>query len=325
MMSLEELAKELGVSKSTVSRALSGKGRIGETTRKRIIELASQYGLIKEQQEIGEHRTKNIGVVLPADVYANGIPYFQDCLLGICEVATLMDYNVLITTGLTNDISNIKALVENQKVDGIILTRKLEEDKALEYLISINFPVGITGICDEDVIQVDMNNEAAAENLTSLLIGRGYKKFALIVEDFSYHVNRSRYDGFCSALLKNGLSADKQVIYTGSLKVEFLDTIISEIVGKKVECIVCGDDVICTKIISRLQAEGYQIPRDIAVASYYNSPNLNCFSPPITAVNVSARQVGNMIGKQMIHYLQGREHHKRTIMDYEILFRKSTN
>ena len=324
-MTLDEIAKELGVSKSTVSRAISGKGRIGAETREKILAYAKEQGVVEETPS-ALVRTRNIGVVLPADVYTDGIPYFQDCLLGICESATLMDYNVLITTGRINDISTIQSLVENGKVDGIILTRSLEDDKAVQYLTDIHFPTGITGMSEyEEVIQVDTDNEAAAEHLTTMLIGHGFRKFALVVEDLSYQVNRSRYDGFCNALMKNGISSENQAFYTGSLKLELLDAIISDIMAKKVECIVCGDDVLCTRIMSRLQAEGYRIPMDIAVASLYNSPSLDCFSPSVTAVNVSARKIGNVIGKQMIFALEGKPYEARTMMDYEILFRKSSN
>lgn len=325
-MTLEQMAKELGVSKSTVSRALSGKGRIAEATRNQIKSFAQEQGIIKKEEGSGLVRTRNIGVVFPTDVYSSGSPYFHDCLLGICEAASLLNYNVLITTGLMNDISGIRSLVENGKVDGIILTRSLEDDLALKYLTGIHFPTGITGICRYDeVIQVDTDNEAATEKLTSLLIGRGFRRFALIVEDMSYNVNRSRHDGFCKAFLKNGIPEANQIIHTGTLKTEFLDAVIGDILSQKVECIICGDDVVCTWIMSRLQADGYRIPRDIAIASLYNSTNLNCFTPAITAVNVPAVQVGNMIGKQMINCLLGKEYKQKSMMDYEILFRKSAN
>ena len=326
-MTLDEMANNLGVSKSTVSRALSGKGRIGKETRERILSFAREQGALEETDKpAGLVSTCNIGVVLPADAYANRTPYFQDCLLGICEVSSLMKYNVLVATGIAHDPSSIRDLVENGKVDGIILTRSMEGDKAVQYLTDIHFPVGMTGVCGYDeVIQVDIDNKAASENLTTLLIGRGYKKFALIVEDLAYQVNQSRYDGFCNALLKNGISKQSQCFYTGALEMEFLDTVISDLMIQKVECIICGDDVICSSVMSRLQADGYRIPKDIAIPSLYNSPSLSCFSPAITTVSVSVRQIGNMIGKQMINYLQGNEYDKKTMMDYEILFRKSTN
>lgn len=324
-MTFDEIAKDLGVSKSTVSRALSGKGRIGEETRNRIVTYANRQKLEKEKESKGE-LVHNLGVVFPEDVYVNGNPYFHDCLLGICETARIMDYNVLLTTGTAMDISGVRKLVEQKKVDGIILTRSLEHDKAIEYLLEQNFPVGVTGLYeDERVIQTDTDNEAAAENMTSLLIGRGYSRFALLVEDLDYHVNRSRYDGFNTALMKNGIERERQTVYTGNLKMDSLDSIISDMMSKKVQCVLCGDDIVCTKVMSKLQASGYRIPRDIAIASFYNSPNLESFSPPITAVNVAARQIGNTIGKQMICYLQGKDYQPRTIVDFEILFRKSTN
>ncbi len=329
-MTLDEIAKEMGVSKSTVSRALSGKGRIGEGTRQRIISYAAKQGILFEKTTNKENEsvetTRNLGVVFPSDIYINGNPYFQDCMLGICEAASLMGYNVVLAIATAIDISEVQKLVEEKKVDGIILTRSLVEDKAVEYLIRKHFPVGMTGLCgSNDVIQVDTDNEGASESLTSLLIGKGFKKFALVVEDLSYHVNKSRYNGFCNSLFKNGIPKEKQAIYTGNLRMELLDAIITDIFAKKTECIICGDDVVCTRMMSMLQAEGYRIPRDIAIASLYNSPNLNCFTPAITAVSVSAREVGNMIGKQMINFLDGKPCEQKTIMDYEILFRKSTN
>ena len=183
----------------------------------------------------------------------------------------------------------------------------------------------MTGICEEDIIQVDTDNEGAAESLTSLLIGRGYRKFALIVDNMDYRVNRSRHSGFGRALLKNGLSPEKQLIYAGMLNPDMVDSLIGDVVAQKVECIICGDDIICTKIMSSLQSQGYRIPRDVAVASLYNSPNLDCFTPPVTTVNVSAKKVGNMIARQLINHLEGREYQKKMMIDYEILMRKSTN
>ncbi|MCM1044580.1 MAG: LacI family transcriptional regulator [Candidatus Gastranaerophilales bacterium] len=323
-MTLEKMARELGVSKSTVSRALSGKGRIGEETRQKIQEFARQQGNDKEQARLTA--TKNLGVVLPGDVYLNGGNYFQECILGVCETATFLDYNVLITTDTVNDTSGIRVLVEKGKVDGIILTRSLEDDAAIRYLIEQGFPVGLTGNCDrEDVIQVDTDNEAASEELTSLLVGKGYRRFAILIDNMEYLVNKSRYRGFSRALLKNGIAPEQQKVMVGPVKMELLNAVIYELIASRVECIICGDDVICTRVMSHLQAEGYRIPRDIAVASLYNNPNLDCFSPSVTAVNVSTRQVGNEICKQMIHFLTGKEYQKKTMVDYEILMRKSTS
>ena len=204
-MTLEKIAKEIGVSKSTVSRALSGKGRIGEKTRNRILEVAKRG---EEREEMARTRTvtHNIGVVLPSDVYYGSGVYFQNCLLGVCESASMLGYNVLITTSNAHDISELQSLVESNRVDGMLLTRALEDDRALQYLSQANFPTALTGTCRYDnIIQVDTDNEGAAEKMTTLLIGKGFRRFAFLVKDMSYNVDRKRHEGFCRALIKNGM------------------------------------------------------------------------------------------------------------------------
>lgn len=87
-MTIEEIANELGVSKSTVSRALSGKGRIGKATIERIQayvaaqdNLSNQYGEKKANDEKKLVKTGNIGVVIPADAYTTSIPFFRSVFL----------------------------------------------------------------------------------------------------------------------------------------------------------------------------------------------------------------------------------------------------
>lgn len=325
-MTLDEMAKELGVSKSTVSRALSGKGRIGEQTRQRIRQFVQEQGSGSgAPEEDRKPATRNLGVFFPDDIFVSGNQYFFECLLGIYEAADLMDYNVLITAGTAHDISGLQNFVEQGRVDGMILTRNLEDDRALRYLSERNFPTGVTGLCRYDnVIQVDTDNEGATEMLTSLLIGKGFRRFALILDDMSHHVNRSRYEGFCKAVIKNGLPRDRQEIHTGKKSKELLSSLLSSLISKKVECVICGDDILAISVISQLMVEGYRIPKDIAIASLYNSSTLNVLVPAVSAVDVSARMVGNVIGKQMIQMLQGKEYQKKTMIDYEILIRAST-
>jgi len=331
-MTLEEMARELGISKSTVSRALSGKGRIGKSTREKVLQLAEKNGMFRANRsasaDVAEkmpQRTGNLGVIMPADIYISGSAYFHECLLGICEAANMMDYDVMVTTSTENDISGIQDLVEHGKVDGIILTRSVERGKDLEYLSSIRFPTALTGTTNvSGIIQVDSDNKMASEMLTSILIGKGYRRFALFIEDMDFIVNRHRYGGFCDALSKNGLQKDKQYVYVGAGKIDVQDLDIGEMLAARVECIVCGDDAVCTRLMSFLQSQGYRIPRDIAVASMYNSPNLSCFTPSVTAINISARKMGVMAGRQMINFLNGKEYQHRTIVDYELLVRRST-
>lgn len=325
-MTMEEIARQLGVSKSTVSRALSGKGRVAPQTRDKIRTYAAAQGIVAGARERRNLvKTCNIGISLPADAYNTSIPFFQECLLGVCEVAVQRNYNVLITSRTSDDISGIKALVEKKKVDGIILTRGLEDDAAVKYLTRKGFPTAMTGTCmSNKIIQVDCDNSRASRELTQALIQRGYKRFAILLGNMSYAVNARRLAGFQEAVKEQGLQTEQQLLFTNFEKTDFLDNLIREIITRKVECIICGDDVICTIITSKLQHEGYRIPKDISVASLHNSANLDCFTPAITTVNVDAKKLGRVVGTQMLDYLMGKEYRQSTFLNYEILLRKST-
>lgn len=317
-----EIAKALGVSKTTVSRALSGKGRIGEKTRAQILRYA---GEMEKGEDVRFMPTRNLGVALPADDYIKANTYFSECLFGICEAASYFDYNVLVVKAMENNISEIVNVVEDQKVDAMILPRCMENDKAIRYLVDKNFPVGLAGQCgDEQVIQVDIDNEGATEDIMTMMINRGFKRFSLILEEITNLVNCKRQEGFRKALFKCGIKENKQYIYKAKIPEEALGMIMHDIISNKTDCIVCGDDELCTKVLSWLQGEGYRIPADVAIFALYNSPILNLMRPSVTAIDVSARIVGLELGKQMCSYLQGDEYHPKTMMDYRILIKKST-
>ncbi len=77
--------------------------------------------------------------------------------------------------------------------------------------------------------------------------------------------------------------------------------------------------------MSWLQGEGYRIPRDIAIVSLYNGSALSLMRPSVTAIDTSAKGVGTELGKQVCHFLQGEQYQKKTLLNYEILIRKSTD
>lgn len=324
-MTVEEMAKRLGVSKSTVSRALSGKGRLSAETRERIRAFARENGGWQESSGTPlQKATGNLAVVIPTDAYSNSIPFFQECLLGVSEAAMLAGYQTMLTIGSVNDCSAVMALAEKNKADGVILLRSVDGDRTLKYLAETGFPTAIAGCCEYDsVIQVDTDNRAAAEKMVSLLIGQGYRRFAMVMGEMVYRVNRSRSRGCYAAMEKLGLNREMMAFYPNFTNMELMDSIIDDMMGKRTECVICGDDVICTRLMSRLQAEGYRIPHDISIVSLYNSDTLECFSPAVTSVNISARKVGYTLGKQLIAKLQGEAYIQKTTLGFELLLRKS--
>ncbi len=320
-MTMDEVARNLGVSKTTVSRALSGKGRIGKETAERIRQYMRENNVRSRNETAG-----CIGVAIPADYYVISIPFFQECLLGICSSAATMHYNVLIVADAPDYITRIRSLISKRQIDGFILMRNLQHDPILKYLTDMRFPTALTGRCEyEDVIQVDAENRKPVFSFLSMLMEHSYKRFSVIVGNADYSVNADRINGFYEAAKNCGLNLREQLIYTNILSVDQVVGIVNDCVSKKIECIICGDDVICQWVMFRLLAMGIHIPQDISVVSLFNSVNLENFTPTVTTLSVSSKRMGFVAAQQLINKISGNRYEQKTTIETEILFRQSTN
>lgn len=326
-LTIADIAKELQVSKSTVSRAISGKGRIGKETVERIMDYIEKYNFKTNSidNDLEDSKTYNIGVAFPADADSIITPFFQVCLLGICEVAAAMNYDVVVTTVKETDISLLKGLVEHHKVDGVILTRNLDNDIAISYLKKQQIPFVLVGSSEDDSIQqIDNNHMEACEKLVSLLIANKVKSIAMIMGDRKHMVNRYRCEGYLNALRNSKMDINQELIFTDSSSMVYVEQAVHTILKKNVECIVCTDDVICQKVLSVIREDGYRIPEDIKVASFYDSVNMKFHNPPITAIGFDAEKLGTVAGKRLIELIDKDEKKSKAVLDYEIHLRRST-
>ncbi len=326
-LTIADIAAELGVSKTTVSRAISGKGRIGKETIQRVTECIEKYNYKPSAiaKGLANSKTYNIGVAFPADANLSSTPFFQICLLGVCEVAAAMDYDVVVTTVKETDINLLKRIVDHHKIDGMILTRNIMNDIATEYLKQKGIPFVLVGSsADDTIVQIDNNHMEACEKLISLLLADGVKKVALIAGDKKHMVNRYRCEGYFNALRARQVPIEQELVFTDCDSPVFIEQAVRNILKRQVECIVCTDDVICTRVLSLLREEGLTVPGDIKVASFYDSMHLETNNPPVTAVGIDVKELGTIAGKRLIEIINGDTSTHKTILDYEIHLRRST-
>ena len=94
--------------------------------------------------------------------------------------------------------------------------------------------------------------------------------------------------------------------------------------NQEVDCIICSDDVICSRALIRLGELGVRIPQDIKIASFYDSIHLANYNPPITSLKIDIKALGIEAGKVLISLINGEEVPHQTLLDYEIVLKKST-
>lgn len=327
-LTIGDIAQALGVSKTTVSRAMSGKGRIGEETRGRVLAYveAHNYSPNVVAQGLAQNKTFNIGVVMPGDSNISELPFFQNCMLGICRTASAAGYDVLISMVTGEDISQLERAVANRKVDGVILTRTLTEDAPMRYLREKEVPfVAVGSTEDNEAVQVDNDHRSACRELTDRLFAQGLRKIALIGGDERFVVTGSRLSGFRDAVVSQG-GAEAGIRTDITLNVSdarTVEQVVERLVREETECIVCMDDFLCGCVLNTLQNRQIAVPEQIQVASFYDSTVLESRLPSVTSIRFDVEELGRKACEQLFHILNGEEAGGCTLLGYEVCVRES--
>lgn len=324
---IEDVARELGVSKTTVSRAISGKGRIGQATRERVLQFIEEHDYRPNVMAKGlaQKKTYNLALLLPKDYADTEFPFFKDCMSGICEVASEYDYDVVVAMEDGKDLSQIRRLESNRKVDGMILSRALENSRTQKYLKQCKVPFVVIGPAEEEELHyVDNKNQEGSEELTAAMLTRGNRRIALIGGNRSHSVTERRYQGYLDAYRKLGVPLREELIFMDCDHPRKVAEAVRKILAQKAEVILCMDDVICLICLEVLQKMNRKVPEEIQVASFYDSKGLEHNRPSVTSVRYDAVRLGKMAALKLLQIV-GTEPSEETLpLNYQVIFREST-
>lgn len=326
-ITIADIAEKLNVSKTTVSRAISGKGRIGKETRERVLKYIEEYDYKPNMiaKSLAQSRTYNICAVMPGDYDVGDLTFFQECLLGIQEIAGLMEYDVVLSICKDNDISSLERIISNHKVDGVILMRTFVKDIQIEYLQQKNVPFVTVGSSNyPDVIQIDNNHKSACKELTSIILMKNFRRIALIGGNEEHFVTQSRLKGFREAYKTLNRTLDEDLLYLGVENNIMIDKKVDEILEKNVDCILCMDDAVCNRVLKTLREKKVNVPKDVKVASFYNSKVLENNVPSITSLSFDAKELGMVTCRTLMDLIEGKNVNKRTLLSYEVVLKEST-
>ncbi|MGF0033555.1 LacI family DNA-binding transcriptional regulator [Bariatricus sp. SGI.154] len=326
-VTIDSIAQALGCSKTTVSRAISGKGRVSKETRKRVLDYCREYGYRSGSvsKAFDCSRTYNLAAVLPADQELQEIPFFPTCLFGICEWAAKQDYNVFVVSIEKNRLTQLQKIIEKRKIDGVILMRALVEDSAVEYLLRNKIPfVQIGDTKNASTIHVDHDSVRACKEMTEFLLEREIQRIALIGGDMGNIVTQKRLAGFYAGFtLFHKVPKDKLIYLNCDTNAKVYEAV-EQIVENCAECIVCMDDKICTQVLKKLDKMRILIPRDLEIVSFYDSLALQNYSPTITALKFDEEELGRIACEKLIDRLENGGEESILLTEYSMELREST-
>ena len=326
-ITIDDVARALGISKTTVSRAISGKGRVGLETKRKVLEFIEEHNYKPNMmaRALAQQKTFNIGVVWPDDYNAVDLPFFQRCMIGVSEVTSSYGYDIVVSLITGDDISGLRRLIDNHKVDGIILTRTLVDDKPARFLKESGIPFVAVGSCeDPDIISVDNDNFSACKELTGILIAKGLKRLALIGGSTGHIITKTRYNGFMAAFEEMNVPVDSRLIYLDIENTSKVANILKDVLKKKVDGVICMDDSLAGEVLSRCRDEHIKIPERLRLASFYNSSILESTTPSVTSLNFNDKNLGAVAAKTLLELIDEGEAKSRMLSNYEVVLKEST-
>jgi LacI family transcriptional regulator len=336
-ITLKQIAKELDVSISTVSKSLRNSPEIGEETRLRVQAFANFYHYKPNNIALSlkNRRTKTIGIIIPEIVHH----FFSTVINGIEQVANENGYNVVICLSddsFDKEVLNME-LLANGSIDGFIMSLSKETQYKGDFhhiieVINQGMPVVMFDRVANEVMcdKVIIDDKLAAYEAVQSLIDKGRKKIALVTTVDYVSVGKLRTDGYIKALLDNELPFDDDLI----IKIEDIDTceiIIAKLLeDKAIDAVFAVNELFAVTCIKTANKMGLNVPKDLAVIAFTDGIISKYSTPTITTVSQSGIKMGNRAAQIIIDRLESEEDDEKEtyvteIIETYLIERESTN
>ncbi len=332
-ITIKDLARELGISKSTVSRALRGHPNVKKETRDAVKELAEKLDYQPDQVALSlvHRRTFTIGVVVPNISF----PYFSHALSAAEEVAAAAGYQIILCQSqesFDTEKKVIQTLVSN-RIDGLLLSIS-GETQDFEHIHNLRRK-GVPVVLFDRVFghgtfpQVLVDNFDAAYKATKHLIQQGYRRIAHLAGPQRLLVSQQRLQGYLEALDEAGIEEDETLIVEKGFRRVDGKEAVEELMAmdNPPEALLAVSDSAAIGAKIALEEKGLKIPRDMALASFNNEAYTEFVEPSITTVSFPMRKMGAEAAKMLLAQLDSQEENpepEQLILSTELIIRKSS-
>ena len=328
-LTLEDIARLSGVSRSTVSRVINHDPNVSETTRQRVQEILDQIGFQPNMAAKGlvSGKTNIIGVVIPTNVVKIfSDPYFPLLLQGISASCNASGYSVMLWLSEPEyERRMISQILHNGLIEGVIIASVPIRDSIVNSLVDSHIPFLMVGRHPLlDVSYLDVDNVQAARNAVMHLVHLGYKRIATITGDLDQISGADRFQGYLNALREAKLPFSQLLIAEGDYSEEGGYKAMQRLIKQKPEAVFIASDMMVYGAMRALREADLRIPEDIAIVGFDDLSSSAKTNPPLTTVRQPISKMGNLAAEALIEMIEtGSTEKKRIIVDTELVVRQS--
>ncbi len=325
---ISDVARQAGVSISTVSRVLNGTAPVDEETADRVRSavVSLNYTPHAAARTLASRRTNTIGLLL-LDI---GGEFYTPMLHGIEAVASEAGFDLLIHSTSTAHAGRMsrRALAEHN-TDGLLAFTDAVNDAELIRLHEIGFPVVLMHQSPPKGITIPMitiENQAGAQKVVDHLIEvHDRQRIVFVQGPAGNEDSEQREKGYRQSLKKHGLAFDTTLVVRGGFEANQARTVITQLLvsGAKFDAIFTGDDDNAIGVIQALREAGRRIPKDVSVAGFDDSIFARILTPPLTTVRAPIEQVGREAVHHLIRLIRGEQVEPRLVLPTELIIRQS--
>ncbi len=328
---IKDIARQLNISISTVSRALRNASDVNMETKKAVMTLAEELRYQPNQLALSlrKQHTHTIGVIVPNLDYV-----LATMVKGIDEVALEAGYTVMVcqsNESFGREIVNTRRLMDSL-VDGFIISVS-SETKVFDHFKKIQekeIPMVVFDrlIPDLDAPSVRLDNAEGGCIATEHLIEQGYRRIAILAGPKNLGISNSRLEGYLTALKKHKIKVDNDLIVHCDFNQDYAYFATEELLSmkKKPDAIFTISDRMAIGAMLSIKKRGLRMPEDIGLVGFNNEPIVSLLTPAISSVEQPSFELGKAAAKLFIENMHNYEnmHGTETVLKPKLFIRESS-
>ncbi len=332
-VTLKDVAKRVGKSVPTVSRALGGFSDISPETRAEVQRVAKEMGYVPSATatSLKKRRTDNITLVMPGETPLRvSDPFFGEFVNGVVDQAAKQRFDLTLAGSSGDDeCATYIRYLRSRRTDGFVVMRVKHMDARIDLLRAQEVPFVAFGRTkdDDDYPWVDDDGAYGIRQAVDHLVALGHRRIAFIAEPLPLAKAQHRRDGFCAALAAHGLSPERPLIAGANFRQPsgrqaarvLLD------LPEPPTAIVASNDLLALGAMSEVQARGLVVGRDVSITGFDDIMPAEYSHPPLTTLHQSAQEMGMTAVEMLVKVISKQPLPEKHILRRpELIVRQST-